>query len=168
MLARELGMLFDPESFVGGDGHSKDLWRGPVTASLKTRHSHLPSDFLFPDGQNPTVKRLETGSTSHHPGEFPDDYGIVGRWTQPYVELEVVGYFSYFDWLKHNEWIEVTGVPPGKNNIRQGYREHNLRPIEELVFEIDMVPDEEISFVQSYGYVRYFGDWFRSGRYPIH
>lgn len=162
LIARELGMLFDPTHFSGrGDGHKKDLWRGegkhgPVTASLKTRGSHLPSDFLFPPKQTPD--------------EFPDDYGIVGRWlNRDYNALEIVGYFSYFDWIDKHETIVLpnTHLKPGDNGVRIGYRGENLRPIEEMIYDLERVPDAKIRAIQDYGYQRYFGHWYRNGGYPV-
>lgn len=160
LVARELGLLFDPQHYAGrGDGHKRDLWRGPVTASLKTRGSHLPGDFLFVPGQEPD--------------EFPDDYGIVGRWCgpdwHPYRSLEIIGYFSYFDWVEDHEIITLPSrsLKPGDSGVRTGFREGNLRPIEELIYDLERVPDEKIRAIQNYGYKRYFGDWYRSGRYPV-
>lgn len=148
LMARTLGCHFDPRSFKGGDGHRKDLWRGFVTLSVKTRHAHLPSDFLFPPGQEPKG--------------FPDDYGVVGRWTKPYVELDVVGFFDRADWQQNFTTIKATGVPEGRNPYRTGYPAECLRPIEELLFELDMVEDEKIRAIQDKGYLRHFGDWYRS------
>lgn len=156
--ARELGMLFDPTHFKGrGDGHKKDLWRGPVTASLKSRGGHLPADFIFPPGQNP--------------GEFPDDYGIVGRWRgpdwHPYRSLELVGYFSSFDWEEHKVIEDMTNYRTGEVAPREMYKESNLRPMEELIYDLERVNDEAIRAIQDYGYERYFGHWYRCGRYPV-
>lgn len=153
LVGRALGMLFDPSHYAGGDGHKRDLWRGPVTASLKTRGFTQPSHFIFPPNQDP--------------GEFPDDYGIVGRWvgprSNPYSTLELVGYFSYFDWLDHHEWIEMPWVKPGTTNKRRAYCQEHLRDINELVYDLERVKDETVLAVQKYGFKRCVGDWYRSG-----
>lgn len=158
LVAKELGMLFDPSHFRGhGDGHKRDLWRGPVSVSVKTRGSHLPADFIFPPGQ--------------HPGEFPDDWGVVGRWMgphwHPYSRLELVGYFSYYDWNEHKTTENMTNYRTGEVAPREMYKEVHLRPIEELIYDLERVPDEAIRAIQDYGYERYFGHWYRSGGYPV-
>lgn len=158
LVARSLGLLFDPSHFRGrGDGHRRDLWRGPVTVSLKTRGPHLPSDFIFPPGQNP--------------GEFPDDYGIVGRWVgprdHPYSRLELVGYFTSFDWEEDKGIINLTNYRTGVTEPRDYYPAGKLRPLDELIYDLEKVTDAKIRAIQDRGYEWYFGHWYRSGRYPV-
>jgi hypothetical protein len=144
LIARTLGMLFNPDSFKGGDGHRRDLWRGEITASVKTRGRHLPADFLFPPGQ--------------HPGTFPDDYGVVGRWIIPYRVLDIVGFFDRLDWKMHHTTLTTKGVKPGTSPYRDGYPEQYLRNIDELIVELEMTEDEEVRTVQNHGYFEYFRD----------
>ncbi len=153
LIAKTLGMFFDPTTHRGGDGHRRDLWRGDVTVSVKTKSKHLPADFLFVPSQ--------------HPGQFPDDYGVVGRWVCPYTVIDIVGFFDALDWRMYHEPIAVRGGPKNESPLRDGYAERHLRDIEELIYEIDMVEDATFSAVQDYGYFECIRDWHRRGRCPV-
>lgn len=156
-VCKGLGLMFDPFPYRGGDGHSGDCWRGllpngqpALTVSVKTRHGHLTPDFLFPTRQEPKNQ------------EFPDTYGVVGLWREPYSVLELVGYFSFLEWPDNRQYIEVGGTRSGFRESRLGYPASKLLPIEEIELEVDMVPDATISIAQTHGYVRCFRHWLDS------
>jgi hypothetical protein len=150
LVAKALDMHFNPFNHRGGDGHRRDLWRGPVTVSVKTRGKGLPAHFMFPPHQQPKG--------------FPDDYGVVGVWQRPYTVLDIRGYFSWLDFDRHHEVLTV-----GKNkmsethgNNRIGMHERHLRPIQELILEMDMVPDETFPLTEAGGYLGYLRNRQRS------
>lgn len=141
--AKGLGCLFNPFPHLGGDGHRGDLWKGPVTLSLKTRAKHLPADFLFPTNQDP--------------GTFPDDYGVVGRWLERYWKLELVGWFSKAMYPTYKQSITVGGTRSGTPEVRNGFpHDYLIHDMNRLKERLDAINDPEVLTQQEEGCVRYF------------
>lgn len=132
--AKALGCAFDPFPRRGGDGHRRDLWKGGVTISVKTRHAYLDPDFICPPGQIPK--------------QFHDDYGVVGRWIQEYDLLDLEGYFTREDYIEHGAFIAPS---PSAAELRYGLDHRFFRPMEELVRILDAIHDETVPTFEAYG-----------------
>jgi len=142
-MAKALGCMFDPWLHMGrGDGHRRDLWRGDITLSVKTRHGDLRPDFLYPPKQQPET--------------FHDDYGVVGLWVEPYSVLELVGYLPKEAMNAYVIEIPVSGSKSGRTELRNGIPAYRFRPIDRLVEILEQVTDEEVHTAQTQGYIRYF------------
>ena len=137
--AKALGCRCDLEAYVGGDRHRGDLIRGPYSIELKTRHRHLPPDFLFPYRQDPI--------------EFPNSFGLVGRWEVDYSVLELVGWFSKEDYPLWKGVFTVPGVREGLPTERTGVAHHHLRPMSGLVRILNEVEAETLYTGQTQGHV---------------
>jgi hypothetical protein len=147
--AKALGCLCDLTAYVGGDRHVGDLRRGPYTIELKTRHKHLPADFMFPYGQDPI--------------RFPNDFGLLGRWEVDYSVLELIGWFSAEDYTTKKQTIEVSGVREGVPTQRWGMVYGNLRPMSGLVRILNEVEAETLHTPETQGRHRSIGNGSSSG-----
>lgn len=94
----------------------------------------------------------------------------MGKWcgprTAPYTKLELIGYFTADDWEAHHTSIEIPSQSLNSKSTtpyRRAYLAQDLRPLDQFLYEIESEPDEAIHAVQTYGYLRSLGEWFRSG-----
>ena len=143
--AKGLECTFDPLPHRGGDGHTGDLRRGNISIGIKTRHRHLPPDFLFPTGQVPHG--------------FPDDYGVVGRWLENYHTLQIMGWFNKIAFAENATHIIVSGSRSGRIETRWGYPGSFLNTnISTLKEKLNGIEDAEVCALQSQGCQRYFRD----------
>lgn len=140
-MAKGLGCMFNPCTHRGGDGHRRDLWRGDVTLSVKTRHKHLPAHFLYPTGQVPK--------------SFHDDYAVIGKWIVPYSTLDIIGYCTKEDMNRYVTTIAVSGTRSGQPELRVGVPFFRFRDIGPLIDRLQEIEDEKVHLAQTQGYERY-------------